>query len=65
MLKRNVSEKEAVVRFVVAVILLLAGHWLLSIKMGWGAALNILGIIALITGYFRYCLLYEVIKRGK
>ncbi len=57
----NVGQKDAVIRFVVAVILLAVGHALIEeVSKTLGIALNLVAFVLIFSGYFRFCVLYRV-----
>ena len=61
---KNITEKEALIRYVVAVILLGFGHFLIEeVSKPYGIAINLIAFVLLSSGYFRFCILYKFLKR--
>ena len=58
MFRRNVGGIDRVLRLTLGGILFLAGLFLLTSKIGPGVILAVVGLLALLTGLVRFCVLY-------
>lgn len=58
MFRRNVGGVDRVVRVTFGAILFLAGLVLLTGRTSLGLALTVVGVLALVTGLVRFCVLY-------
>ena len=54
-MKTNIGDADRLIRFIVGVIIILAGVYF---KTGWGAV----GLLPIFTGFIRYCPLYVPLK---
>ena len=55
-MKTNIGTKERIIRFVVAVVLIAVGYFVLS--SGWATAAYLLGAVLVLTAAFGFCPAY-------
>jgi len=58
MFRRNVGGMDRILRVTLGAILFLAGLFLLAGKSSLGVTLAVVGLLALLTGIIRFCVLY-------